>query len=203
MKTTRPLFPSPAVPFTTPRLLLRPMRAEDAADLHILRTQYEVMKWTSTAKMDADLAFTASWMARFLPPNDATTFNFVVEELSNPGRVIGIAGSHIAEPPECGYMLRSDMWGKGYATEAVKAWLIEHWKLPRKEVDVDEQMIGHFDRHVDNGIYRELLRADIVEDNLASAKVLKKCGFVRAGSEQQDENGQKVTVVYLYLERPV
>ncbi len=203
MKTTRPIFPTPASPFKTSRLLIRPMTMDDLADLHILRTQYDVMKWTSTTKVDVDHAFTTTWLERYLPPNDSRTSIFVIEELSNPGRVIGAIGSHVAEPPECGYMLRTEYWGKGYATEALRGWLQIYWELPRREVDVDDK-IDDLERHVDDaGVLREVLRAEIAADNVPSGNVLEKCGFVRGGSEEIEENGGVVKLVHFYLEKPV
>ena len=176
------------------------MNIDDLADLHILRTQYEVMKWTSTAKIDADHAFTTTWMDRFMPPNDTKTFNFVIEELSSPGIVIGSVGMHIAEPPECGYMFRAEYWGRGYATEALAGWLLKYWELPRKQVDVDDK-IDDLERHFDDDVFREVLRAEIAADNLGSERVLEKCGFVRGGSEEIEENGGIVKLVHFYLEK--
>jgi len=105
MRTTRPILPVPAVPITTPRLLLRPFRQSDLADYHLLRTQADVMVWTSSGKVDIDQDATQTWMNRFLPPNDATTFCLSIEELKEPGRVIGTFGCHHMEPlPEVGYV---------------------------------------------------------------------------------------------------
>jgi RimJ/RimL family protein N-acetyltransferase len=117
MKTTRPIFPVPALPFTSERLLFRPYRPSDAGDLFILRSQSEVMKWTSSKIPDADVAKTREWMAPALPPLNSDSFRFVIEERSNPGKVVGVIGSRFSEPPECGYMFRTDMWGKGYGAE--------------------------------------------------------------------------------------
>jgi RimJ/RimL family protein N-acetyltransferase len=97
------------------------MQPSDLLDLHILRTQTEVMKWTSSGKPDADVEATQIWMARFLPPNDSKSFNFSIEELAHPGRVIGVLGCHHDEPLEVGYMLLTEFWGKGLITESLRA----------------------------------------------------------------------------------
>ncbi|KIW20281.1 hypothetical protein PV08_00856 [Exophiala spinifera] len=195
MKTTRPIFPAPAPPIKTPRLLLRPVRQSDLSDFHILRTQTEVMMWTSSGKPDVDEQATQIWLNRFLPPNDATTFNFAVEELSVPGKVIGVMGCHIAEPPEVGYMFVKEAWGMGYATEAVQAWLQAYWRLPRKEVVIGDDVN-------DDTFIPETLKADVDRGNMASVRILARCGFLETSEELIEEHGQKVNVVHLALRRP-
>ena len=185
MKTTRPVFPTPASIITTERLLLRPIKVDDLEDFYKLRTQIEVMQWTTRGKVDEDRAFTTGWMERFLPPNDSVSFNFAVEELSSPGRIVGTLGSHIAEPPEVGYMFRKDAWGKGYATEGLRAWLKVYWSLPRKEVDVDDETPG---------------------SERQNQKVLQKCGFVESGFEMVPDNrdpDKQVRLINFYHKRPL
>jgi hypothetical protein len=61
MKTTRPIFPSPPPTFSSDRLLFRPVHDSDAEDYHAIRTDIELMKWTSTAKCDPDIEATRVW----------------------------------------------------------------------------------------------------------------------------------------------
>jgi len=186
---------------TTSRLLLRPIRQSDLVHFHALRTQIEVMKWTSTAKIDVDQEARQVWMDRYLPPNDATTFNFAVEELAIHGKAIGVLGCHIAEPPEVGYMLNQEAWGNGYATEALQRWLQAWWELPRAEVSTDE---GAPDaENVENDIFvPEVLMADINGDNHASARILAKCGFRHVSEEMVEANGAMIKLVTYKLDRP-
>lgn len=103
VKTTRAVLPSPTPTIQTSRLLLRPYKKEDLADFFELRSQFEVMQWTSTGKVDADQTFTQKWMDSVLPPNDAGTLTFAIEELSNPGKVVGACGTlPRGEPPSIG-----------------------------------------------------------------------------------------------------
>lgn len=203
MKVTRPIFPAPAEFATTARLLLRPMTADDVADLHILRTQPEVMIYTSTGKVDIDQDATRVWLNRFISPNDSTTFQFAVEELVHPGVIIGCVGSHIAEPPTLGYMFRKEYWARGYATEAVQGWLEEYWKLPRNEIDLQSTMPESSELHWQGCVARELILATIESGNIGSSKVLGKCGFKPTGvtEEVEDFRGPAVLVHYS-LERP-
>jgi len=197
MKTTRPVFPVPPPPVVTPRLLLRPIQQTDLAAFVVLRKQVEVMKWTSQGKPDASQDATQVWMNRFLPPNDATTFNFAVEERSLPGKAIGVMGCHIVEPPEVGYMFVKEAWGKGYATEAFQGWLQAYWQLPRKEVVINEDDDDNTDT------WRpEVLTADTVENNLGSARILAKYGFQKVSEEMIVEHGETVRLIHLELARP-
>lgn len=178
---------------------------DDLPELYALRTQVEVMKNTQRGKIDDDHAFTTTWMERFLPPNDAVTFHFVIEALSDPGHVVGVIGCHHPEPPEVGYMFKSEHWGKGYATEALKGWLAAYWSLPRREVEVDDD-IPNLDRKVDGDVAREMLVAEIEFMNSSSRNVVQKCGFVKAWEQQIEDNhnpGGMVTLEHLYLERPM
>jgi len=189
MKTTRPIFPVPAPPFTSERLLFRPYLLSDAGDLFILRSQSEVMKWTSSKIPDTNVAKTREWMAPALPPLNGDSFRFVIEERSNPGKVVGVIGSRFSEPPECGYMFRTDMWGKGYATEALRAWLEVYWALPRKDVTVEGKDGAEY------GTEAESLLAETELGNAGSRRVLVKCGFTELRT-WEDDGDQLIQYIY-------
>lgn len=208
MKTTRPILPQPPQPFTTERLLIRPIVLSDLSDFHILRTQIEVMKWTSTGKIDVDTAVTTQWINRFLPPNHDKSFSFAVEQLSEPGKVVGTVGMHAFDPPECGYMFVKEVWGRGYATEALQAWLQRYWALPRKVVEVESEE-PVYERELDgDGITREVIRALIQTSHAGSRRVLEKCGFRQYGRAQEEDTqrpgeGVLVWLDYFCVERPI
>ncbi|EXJ58386.1 hypothetical protein A1O7_05811 [Cladophialophora yegresii CBS 114405] len=186
---------------TTARLLMRPIRQSDLEDFHILRTQIEVMKWTSTGTIDIDKEATQIWMNRSLPPNDATTFNFAIEELSNPGTVIGVLGCHIAEPPECGSMFRTEYWGRGYATEAFQRWLQAWWELPTKGVAIEDANSGSGTEE-DVVSVPEVLKAVIDDRNIASSRMLANAGFRPISKETIEHNGATINEITLELQRP-
>ena len=58
------------------------------------------------------------------------------------------------------YGFRRDRWGRGYASEAAQAWV----------------------RHGFEEMGIEKIVADVEPENLASARVLEKCGFARVGT---------------------
>ena len=68
---------------------------------------------------------------------------------------------------EIGYGLNLEHWGRGYATEALRA-LLPHWQATR-------------------GVRR--VTAETSVSNAASARVLEKCGFVRVGEDWNQDDG--------------
>lgn len=179
------------------------MTIEDTIEFHILRTQPEVMINTSTGKVDADHDATRTWINRFIEPNDSTTFSFAVEELVNPGVIVGTVGSHIAEPPSLGYMFRKEFWGRGYATEAVRRWIEEYWKLPRHDVDLQPNMPESSELHWEGETVREVLIAEVESNNAGSTRVMVRCGFKPTGTQEQVEDFRgPAVIVHYYFERP-
>ncbi len=159
----------------TPRLHLRRARIEDAGDLHRVFADPRAMRyWDSLPH--AELGQTLGWLARVVASRDATD-DFVVE---HEGRVIGKAGCW--QFGEIGFILRSDYWGRGLATETLAA------VIP----------------HVFASLPVERLEADVDPRNAAALRLLAKFGFrevgraertVRLGDEWCDS-------VYLALARP-
>jgi RimJ/RimL family protein N-acetyltransferase len=91
-------------------------------------------------------------------------WNFVIELLTAPSepfqpRVIGLIGA--VRAPEVGYMLNADYWGKGYATEALRAFM--------------SLFFDHFDgQNAERFEYAEALTDP---ELLSSQNVLSKVGF--------------------------
>lgn len=142
----------------TERLLLRPARPSDAADLHARRNEPEVARYASWAPpfpMERAEAMTADnepidgW--RMLVVTDKATdetLGDVAYGMSFDDRVA-----------EIGFTFASRHWGNGYATEAASA-LIDHL-------------------FATTGISR--VTGQLHPDNLASARTLERLGFVFEG----------------------
>lgn len=185
IKTTLPERPLPLnitrSPITTDRLLIRPLVPEDAHSLHVLRTQPEVMANSPQGRLDKDLEETQQRLSLFLPPNDEKTFNCAIC-LRETGELIGIGGCHQLVSmfgwPAIGYMIRTEFWGQGIATEFVKAWLESWCELPRAEaeLEVDRRTLLADE---DEESSPELVTAFTLLDNLGSQRVLEKAGFER------------------------
>ena len=73
--------------------------------------------------------------------------------------MIGIVGVFSVKPePEVGYTFHPEFWGKGYGTEALRAFMQVYW--------VDRP-----------GVQVVVARCDV--ENRGSRRVLEKAGFVR------------------------
>ncbi|KAJ5351136.1 hypothetical protein N7452_000110 [Penicillium brevicompactum] len=192
---TLPLPPnSQRSEITTSRLLLRPLRSNDLDALHILRTQQDVMKWTTAGCIDENIEKTKSKLDPFLPPHDIDNANFAIC-LKASGELIGIGGCHLYPGshgwPEIGYMLRQETWGQGLGTEFLTAWLRFWSELPRseREVCVEKEMVigeGHVDEH---------LIAITEASNSASQRVLSKSGFQRFREFSEVQGTKTVNLV--------
>lgn len=97
---------------------------------------------------------------------------------------IGIIGCPCVNKEKCEYgvfyQFKKSAWGRGYATESVK-WLINYMK---------------------NKYLKVILYADVVVNNIASEKILKKFGFVFMGAEENAFNceGIEMTINNYKLE---
>lgn len=111
-----------------------------------------------------------------MPPENVHTYNFAIEEKTDRGSVIGVIGSH--HYPIMGYFFQSDKWGRGYATEALTAWLQAYWKLDREDCPDKDQ--------------EEYVEATTVLANVASQRVLEKCGFNKVKQYVEDDTGAEL-----------
>lgn len=107
MKTWLPSLPFPRnedrEEIITERLVIRPWKLDDVPAVHAIRTQPEVMMWTSQARPDANMAETEAKVKLFTSPNDAGNFNFVICDKAT-GEMIGMGGNHRRES-DVGYVL--------------------------------------------------------------------------------------------------
>ncbi|KAI1272183.1 acetyltransferase domain-containing protein [Xylaria sp. FL0933] len=211
VQTTLPARPFPSnaerAPIRTERLVIRPLTQDDLHSLHALRTQPAVMACTALGRIDADLAETQTKLDPFLPPRDVTTYNPGIY-LADSGEMIGLGGVFSTESeigwPEVGYMIRQEHWGKGYATEFLRAFGRAWWSLPREgvEVAVDGLSVGGGEgRENGEGEGKEVpeMLCAIVEDtNRGSLRVMEKAGFRRFKSwtvKSRKNEGADVTLV--------
>jgi RimJ/RimL family protein N-acetyltransferase len=182
LKLLRMVVVNPKYVARTERLLIRPLKLEDAEDVVLMRRDSKVMMHTPLLPCD-DLEKTKEWiqgchdrgvfhdnllLAMYLISSSDNNWNFAVElntsSSLNPStvtiphqpvpRVIGLIGA--VRAPEIGYMFNSSYWGKGYATEALRGFM------------------PMFFEHYQDTAYAEAL-ADT--ELLSSQSVLLKAGF--------------------------
>ena len=116
------------IPLETERLVIRPYRDADATPLHDVFGSPEVMKWTPSAP-SKDVAETAQRLGRTMaftarqPPG----LGLWALELRATAEFLGQVGLFPVEGKgpevEVAYELAPRAWGRGYATEAARAFV--------------------------------------------------------------------------------
>lgn len=164
----------------TERLKLRRADLSDINELFALRSDAEIMKY-----IPRPIATTLDEMSEFVKLTDEKIssnemINWVITLKDNP-KMMGTIGFYYIKPEhyraEIGYMLLPEFQGHGYVTEAIS-----------------EVVNYGF-----NAMELHSIEAVIDPANLASAKVLEKCNFIREGYFKENEfyNGQFLdTVIY-------
>ncbi len=160
----------------TARLLLRRARPDDLHALHAILSDPRAMRYMSSLPHER-LEQTAEWIDELLAPQGGDKNLFLVE---HEGRVIGRLG--VWKLPEIGFIFHSDVWGRGFASEA----------------------LGAFIDHVFTTTDAAELTADVDPRNGASLTLLKKLGFQVTGEAKDtfhigDEWSDSI---YLSLPRP-
>ena len=155
-----PFFES--LTLNTPRLVLRPLREDDAAALFAMYSDPQFTRFWSFAPMTR-LEQVSEYLSRLLKDSTSGKTLICALELRSSGQMIGTCTLFNLHEPclraEIGFGVRREFWGHGYTQEATGA-LIEHAfkSLPLRR-----------------------LEADIDPRNAASARVLERAGFVREG----------------------
>jgi RimJ/RimL family protein N-acetyltransferase len=140
----------------TERLVLRAPRLEDAKTVAALANDRRIAENTARIPHPYKLADAKDWISSAGMRAEEPTFLITLAS----GAIIGACGLDLPDgAPEIGYWLGVPHWGKGYATEAVRA-LIDH-----AFTDLDH----------------EALNAGARVTNPASRRLLEKCGFQWTG----------------------
>jgi [ribosomal protein S5]-alanine N-acetyltransferase len=136
----------------TERLLLRRAAYEDAPAMHRIMTNPVAMRYWSTPPHQS-FDETERWMASMVEDDPADRDDFIV---TLDGDLIGKLGAW--RLPEFGFLIDPGHWGKGYASEALAAFIERRQKLGSTE-----------------------LTADVDPRNVSSIKLLTRHGFVETG----------------------
>jgi RimJ/RimL family protein N-acetyltransferase len=116
---------------STERLLLRRARANDAVALHAIFADPVAMRFWSTLP-HTSLAQTEEWVASMMGGTKDESDDFVLE---HGGKVIGKLGCW--RLPEIGYLLTPAAWGRGFASEAMLAFIAHRRRCGGRELTAD------------------------------------------------------------------
>jgi RimJ/RimL family protein N-acetyltransferase len=160
----------------TERLVLRRPRADDLDAMFAIMSNPGAMKYWSTLP-HASVDVTRPWLDRMIAANAAGGEDFLIEF---EGRVIGNVGA--GRLPDFGFIIASDFWGRGFATEASRAFI----DYAFTQTAASE------------------LKAGVDPRNAASRSVLAKLGFIETHRVERDfQLGDEwCDSIYLALHRP-
>lgn len=174
LSAENPLAPPPFAPLRTDRLTIRPLRAEDAAELHRLVNDWEVAKTLARVPFPypRDLAdeWIASTHARIAAGSAWHLAVVGVEQAGTPEEkevLVGCVGLTLdadGKAAELGYWIGRRFWGHGVGPEA--AGRVARWALANLPV--------------------EKLLASALVNNARSQAVLRRIGFREASAGERD-----------------
>ena len=155
-------------PLHTARLLLRPLHAGDAAEVHRLVNDWAVVRMLSRLPFPYPRRLTDDWIASTGRQMEAGTGYHLAITGEEDGRevVVGCVGLRLDGKRgvgSLGFWVGRRFWGHGVATEAAEA--VSRWALSALPV--------------------ERLVADVAEDNVGSLAVLRRIGFREVGRGRQ------------------
>jgi len=141
------------------RLVLRAPQLEDAATIAALANNRKIAEMTTSIPHPYGVADAEAWIAGL--PTQEPGVTFAIFERKG-GAFVGVCsyewrGETI---PEIGYWAGEPFWGRGYATEAVRAMI----------------------DHAFTATELEALAASCRVTNIPSRRVLEKCGFQWTGA---------------------
>lgn len=148
----------------TERLLLRPLAMADAPRISELSSNPNVARNVARIPHPNPVVAVEGWMLQLFA-RQPIGVDHVRALVTEGDGLIGVMGAHGElgwggdRAIEIGYWLGEPYWNQGYATEALKAFVVEASSL-------GELAAGHF------------------IDNPASGRVLEKAGFTYTGVEQ-------------------
>ena len=147
----KPPYQPPVTELRTDRLILRPARPGDLEAMHGVLSDEQAMRYWSTGP-HSGLSETRDWLDSMIAAPGEDDFVVTLD-----GEVIGKLGAW--RLPEIGFIFGSGHWGRGYAAEAMRAFL----------------------DHMFQARVVDFLTADVDPRNTAALKLLTDNGFVETG----------------------
>lgn len=162
----------------TERLILRPLKIEDAQDL------FKYAKKPNIGPM-------AGWKPHKTIADSIKILKLLMTEqevwaitIKPSDKLVGTIGLHVRnfinaleDKREIGYVLDDDYWGNGYTPEAVRAVLA----FAFYDEGMSQVVCGH------------------IAENKQSKRVIEKCGFVCEGDEERERFDGEKALVKMYM----
>lgn len=166
----------PAKIVETKRCYIRELTKEDIGCLYEILEEEEVAKFLPK-KLDTKEEEIQKWVQYVSFVYSFFEYGYWGVFFKETNELIGKAGFQEGSCPlEAGYVIKSDFWGNGLATEILSALIV----YAKEELDCNEVIVR------------------IEETNIASLKVAKKCGFYDTKQEeiveQQDSTQRRVKI---------
>ena len=154
-------------PLKTDRLLLRPLRPDDAQALHRLVNDWAVVRNLSKLPFPYPRELADEWIASTGSQiEQGTGYHLAIAGQEDGSDLVGCVGLRLDMTPRVGnlgYWIGRRYWGHGVATEAVVR--MSRWALANLDLD--------------------RLEAHVAADNPASAAVLRRAGFREIGAGEE------------------
>jgi len=156
-------------PLRTERLTLRPLRSEDAAELHRLVNDWQIARNLARVPFPYPRGLADEWIAstRADLASGAGIHLAITGEEDGGEMLVGVVGLRSSEDgneAELGYWVGRRFWGHGVATEA--AGRLARWALANLDI--------------------ARVVAAAAEDNAASIAVLRRIGFRETGRAEHE-----------------
>jgi 8-oxo-dGTP diphosphatase len=156
--------PTDFAPLSTDRLILRPWRAEDAASLHRLINDWEVVRSLAEVPYPYSRELAEEWVALSQARiAEGSAYNLAITGTDDGTEIlvggIGLRLDRPARAADLGYWVGRGYWGHGVASEA--ATRLVRWALAHLDID--------------------RVTAGALTDNGGSIAVLRKAGLRHVG----------------------
>jgi [ribosomal protein S5]-alanine N-acetyltransferase len=167
----------------TERLILRPVQLDDAKDMYEYCSDDDVIKYLWFEKHDSVEYSQYIIEKLFLNRKDVgipEAYAIVVKENNKMIGTIDVNQVHFNDVGVIGYVIHKDYWGKGFVTEALETLILVLFNYC--------------------GFYR--LEINHCVDNVGSAKVIDKAGFIQEGRfrrRKKERDGHRADYVYYGL----
>jgi 8-oxo-dGTP diphosphatase len=161
--------PAAAFPLKTDRLVLRPPAPADAAAIHRLVNDWEVVRSLSRLPFPYPRSLADDWITSTQAQRaDGSAYHLVITGVEHGEEMlIGCVGVRLdmaRRTGNVGYWVGRRFWGHGVATEAARR--MASWALSHLPID--------------------FLQAEVDTENPASAAVLRRIGFRVTGDAMQE-----------------